>query len=204
MTNKTIEEIAKSMLEDFKGRDIKKCDYGFNGNVLNLVELLELALREQAAQTALPSREEVFAWHKQYYERYNTLPLPMEVYDWLRDNSAPKAEEARVHSEEIEFESGVGRVKCHDGTYVVFLNTWPDASKYVGKRVRVKIQANTERPEDREPNLHALAEIAKARRHEVSDEEIEKEYDNYRSNNYSNSRMEVWVAGYRAALERMK
>ena len=41
-------------------------------------------------------------------------------------------------------------------------------------------------------------------RHEASDEEIEKEYDNYRSNNYSNSRIEVWVAGYRAALERMK
>ena len=58
MTNKTIEAIAKSMLEDFKGRDIKKCDYGFNGNVLNLVELLELALREQAAQATLPSYED--------------------------------------------------------------------------------------------------------------------------------------------------
>lgn len=77
LLNVIIEEEIKYQLRNFES-DIRK-DYRKG------IE----ALREQAAQT-MPSREEVFAWHEQYYERYNTLPLPIEVYDWLRDNTKPK------------------------------------------------------------------------------------------------------------------
>lgn len=38
------------------------------------------------------------------------------------------------------FETSVGRVKCHDESSVVFFSVWPDASNWVGKRVKVSLQ----------------------------------------------------------------
>lgn len=90
MTNKTIE--ARERLRN-QANAFKQLERPTMGVAVSLVHELLDRIEElealQAAQT-MPSREEVFAWHEQYYERYNTLPLPIEVYDWLRDNTKPK------------------------------------------------------------------------------------------------------------------
>lgn len=52
---------------------------------------------------------------------------------------ALEAVEKRGAAAAVEFETGVGKVKCHDDSSVVFFNTFPDASNYVGKRLRVRI-----------------------------------------------------------------
>ena len=54
-----------------------------------------------------------------------------------RARAALRGEKDQVAA--LYFETGVGRVKCHDESSVVFFNTWPDASQYVGKRLRVRI-----------------------------------------------------------------
>ncbi len=83
MTNKTIEELSRDVAYEW-------CkSIGMTPSTILRDMILE-ALREQAAQTTLPSREEVFAWHKQYYDIYGIAPLPIEVVDWLRDNMKAK------------------------------------------------------------------------------------------------------------------
>lgn len=100
MTNKTIE--ARERLRN-QANAFKQLERPTMGVAVSLVHELLDRIEElealQAAQT-MPSREEVFAWHEQYYERYNTLPLPIEVYDWLRDNVKAK-ERHEVSDEEI-------------------------------------------------------------------------------------------------------
>lgn len=206
MTNKTIEEIealkqeleiSRSLLEDKTAEWISACK-----------ERNELqALREQAAQTTLPSRQDFYEWLGSLVRQKKGPPAYDDVYDWLRDNSKPKErpEATFAHIQKLAFE--FAKEHHYGDQYTMFSFTMGYQRALEGLRVFIRDIEKQEMPDTwKLHRIFGYAETIEANteRHEVSDEEIEKEYDNYRSNNYSNSRMEVWVAGYRAALERMK
>ena len=50
------------------------------------------------------------------------------------------AHAGRVYDNVSEFETSVSKVKCHDGTDVVFFTLFPEASAWVGTRVHVTIR----------------------------------------------------------------
>lgn len=85
MTNKTIEEIIKDC---FFFADMHLANGQMRGISYQSYDRLYKALLKQAAQTALPSREEFsLQWSNLVAKTWNTGDSPlMLLYDWLRDN----------------------------------------------------------------------------------------------------------------------
>ena len=204
MTNKTIETRIENLMETYWDRTETSWD-----DLVEFVEQIKEALREQAAQT-MPSWDDLLKWATQEFGSGTMIDLHKDLfrsYNWLRDNSKPKErpEATFAHIQKLAFE--FAKEHHYGDQYTMFSFTMGYQRALEGLRVFIRDIEKQEMPDTwKLHRIFGYAETIEANteRHEVSDEEIEKEYDNYRSNNYSNSRMEVWVAGYRAALERMK
>lgn len=89
MTNKTIEEIAREIIYRMVPKELAyKYYFAFDAVEAMLVQ----ALREQAAQTTLPSFES-FRESEQLMRRKTGKDAPMDAYwayDWIKANTKPK------------------------------------------------------------------------------------------------------------------
>ena len=96
MTNKTIEELLKDIEDnkrlgkiESKAIEIVTSVPWQNTKDRNKVMgLIIQALREQAAQTTLPSEEDFCAFVDHFYEQAKEEPSPMRIYHWIKDNTS--------------------------------------------------------------------------------------------------------------------